>query len=96
MNCKFFCNFFRDLFSSLVYVIIKTLTIFILIQGLVNLSQFRELVIESACRLKLRNKSVVIETVAGNQELALEQINWKTNNKAKNKLSASTKRMIVI
>lgn len=39
------------------------------------MSQFRELVIESACRLKLRNNSVVIETVDGNQELALDQIN---------------------
>ena len=76
---------------------------------MVELSQFRELVVESACRLKLRNNSVVIETVDGNQELALdqinssdkqfvamEQINWKTKNKAKNQLSASTKRMIVI
>lgn len=75
MNCKFFCNFFRDLFSSLGYVIIKTLTIFILIQGVVKLSQFRELVIESVCRLKLRNNSVVIETVDSNQELALDQVN---------------------
>lgn len=63
------------MFSSLGYVIIKTLTIFILIQGVVELSQFRELVVESACRLKLRNNSVVIETVDGNQELALDQIN---------------------
>lgn len=39
------------------------------------MSQFRELVIESACRLKLRNNSVVIETVDGNQELALNQVN---------------------
>lgn len=39
------------------------------------MSQFRELVVESACRLKLRNNSVVIETVDGNQELALDQIN---------------------
>ena len=73
------------------------------------MSQFRELVVESACRLKLRNNSVVIETVDGNQELALDQINssdkqfvamerinWKTKNKAKNQLSVSTKRMIVI
>lgn len=42
---------------------------------MVKLSQFRELVIESACRLKLRNNSVVIEIVDGNQELALDQIN---------------------
>ena len=76
---------------------------------MVELSQFRELVVESACRLKLRNNSVVIETVDGNQELALDQINssdkqfvamerinWKTKNKAKNQLSVSTKRMIVI
>ena len=42
---------------------------------MVKLSQFRELVIESACRLKLRNNSIVIETVDGNQELALDQIN---------------------
>lgn len=42
---------------------------------MVELSQFRELVVESACRLKLRNNSVVIETVDGNQELALDQIN---------------------
>ena len=75
MNCKSFYNFFRNLFSSLVYVIIKTLTIFILILGVLKLSQFRELVIESACRLKLRNDSVVIETVDGNQELALNQVN---------------------
>lgn len=63
------------MFCILFYVIIKTLTIFILIQGVVKLSQFRELVIESACRLKLRNNSVVIETVDGNQELALNQVN---------------------
>lgn len=42
---------------------------------MVELSQFRELVVESACRLKLRNNSVVIETVDGNQELALNQVN---------------------
>ena len=30
------------------------------------------------------------------QFVAMEQINWKTKNKAKNQLSASTKRMIVI
>lgn len=30
------------------------------------------------------------------QFVSMEQINWKTKNKAKNQLSASTKRMIVI
>lgn len=30
------------------------------------------------------------------QFVAMEQINWKTKNKAKTQLSASTKRMIVI
>lgn len=36
-----------------------------------KLSQFRELVIESVCRLKLRNKSIVIEMVDGNQSASV-------------------------
>lgn len=39
------------------------------------MSQFRELVIESACRIKLRNNNLLIETTDGTQELPLEQTN---------------------
>lgn len=39
------------------------------------MSRFRELVIESASRIKLRNNNFLVETVDGDQEISLNQVN---------------------